>query len=89
MDEFLNSMFGRRLREVRLARGVTQQNMADALHIGLRSYQNYESGDRFPSSTSLRFISHKLNVSIDYLLWLSDVESVDAPETYPPRHPKA
>lgn len=72
MEDFSNKRFGERLREVRMLRGVTQQGMADALFIGLRSYQNYEAGDRFPSSTALRAISKRLHVSIDYLLWLTD-----------------
>lgn len=74
MEEFSNKQFGKRLRSVRMLRGITQQGMADALFIGLRSYQNYEAGDRFPSAASLRSISKTLNVSIDYLLCLSDEE---------------
>lgn len=77
MDGFSNKQFGERLREVRMRRGLTQKNMADALYIGLRSYQNYEAGDRFPSSAALRAISQKLDVSIDYLLWLTDEAPVD------------
>ena len=77
MEDFSNRHFGQRLRQVRMQRGLTQQNMADALFIGLRSYQNYEAGDRFPSSATLRTISQVLHVSIDYLLHLSDEDPAD------------
>ena len=72
MSDFSNKQFGERLREVRMNRDITQQNMADVLCIELRSYQNYEAGDRFPSAASLRAIAMKLDVSMDYLFWLSD-----------------
>lgn len=61
-------MFCRRLNETRKSRGITAQQMADYLKIGLRSYRNYESGDREPSLQVLIQIADKLEVSIDYLL---------------------
>ena len=35
-----------RLRSARKARGMTQQQVADALGVSLRYYQNIEAGDR-------------------------------------------
>lgn len=61
-------MFCRRLNETRKSRGVTAQQMADYLKIGIRSYRNYESGDREPSLQVLIQIADKLGVSTDYLL---------------------
>ncbi len=61
-------MFSNRLNEVRKSRGITAQQMADHLCMGLRAYRNYESGDRFPSPETLIKIADYLNVSIDYLL---------------------
>jgi len=65
-------MFGKRLNEVRKARGFTAQQMADALHMSLRAYRNYESDDRFPSAEALVIIANTLDVSIDYLLGRDD-----------------
>lgn len=65
-------MFNKRLREMRMKRGFTQQNMADALDIALRSYQCYETGTRKPSFDLLIQIAETLNVSIDYLLCRDD-----------------
>lgn len=61
-------MFGKRLREMRMLRKFTQQNMADLLNVALRSYQKYEQGERSPSYDLLIQIADILDVSIDYLL---------------------
>ncbi len=61
-------MFNIRLRERRKKCGFTQQQMADAINVQLRTYQFYESGDRSPSFDNLVKISDILNVSIDFLL---------------------
>ena len=68
-------MFAKRLNETRKKKGFTAQQMADILQIGLRSYRNYESGDREPSLLTLTLIADTLDVSTDYLLcrdeWLT------------------
>lgn len=61
-------MFNKRLREMRIKRGYTQQRLADILDIALRSYQCYETGTRTPNYTLLILIADTLNVSLDYLL---------------------
>lgn len=61
-------MFGKRLREMRILRNLTQQNMADLLNIVLRSYQKYEQGERCPSFDTLVQMADILDVSTDYLL---------------------
>ena len=65
-------MFHKRLNFVRKSRGITAQQMADYLCMGLRAYRNYESGDRFPSADTLVKIADKLDISIDYLLGRDD-----------------
>ncbi len=61
-------MFNKRLREMRMKRGFTQQRLADILNIALRSYQCYETGTRTPCYDLLILIADTLDVSIDYLL---------------------
>lgn len=61
-------MFPQRLNETRKAKGFTAQQMASYLDMGLRSYRNYESGDREPSLSTLIKIADLLDVSTDYLL---------------------
>lgn len=61
-------MFNKRLREMRMKRGFTQQHFADLLGIALRSYQCYETGTRTPNYSLLILIADILDVSLDYLL---------------------
>lgn len=61
-------MFNKRLRQMRMKRGLTQQNMADNINVALRTYQCYETGTRNPSFELLIQISDLLNTSTDYLL---------------------
>lgn len=61
-------MFNKRLREVRMKRGLTQQRLADSVGIALRSYQCYETGTRTPCYELLVHIADTLDVSLDYLL---------------------
>ena len=61
-------MFPERLNQTRKSRGITAQQMADYLHIHIRAYRKYESGDTMPNLTGLVEIANKLEVSTDYLL---------------------
>ena len=69
-------MFRKRLREMRMKRGLTQQKMADLLNVALRTYQNYEGGTRSPSFDVLLKISDILCVSTDYLLGKDDISTI-------------
>ncbi len=61
-------MFNKRLREMRMKCGFTQQNMADRLNISLNAYQKYEQAERSPSLSCLVSIADIFDISIDYLL---------------------
>ena len=61
-------MFGERLNITRKNKGITAQQMADFLNIGLHSYRKYESNGRQPSFDVLVKIADRLDASIDYLL---------------------
>jgi len=61
-------MYGKRLRSIRMKRNLTQQNMADALNITLRSYQRYEGDHCEPPLSTLVAIADLLEVSTDHLL---------------------
>jgi len=66
------STFSDRLKELRKARGITQKAMAEYLGIQETSYQHYEYGKREPNHDSTVKIANVLNVSVDYLLGISD-----------------
>ncbi len=61
-------MFNKRLREIRMKRGFTQQKLADSVDIALRSYQCYETGTRTPCYDLLICLADILDVSLDYLM---------------------
>lgn len=61
-------MLSKRLREVRMECGFTQQNMADKLKISLNAYQKYEQAERSPSLECLVNIADIFDISLDYLL---------------------
>lgn len=86
-------MFHARLRSTRIYRGYTQQQLADELGIALRTYQNYEGGDREPALWMLAHMADLLNVPADYLLERDDYLktlgiSVDIPQLTPPKYTK-
>lgn len=60
--------FGKRLRHMRMKRGLTQPAIAEQLNVALRSYQCYEGDTRCPSYELLIQIGDILSVPIDYLL---------------------
>lgn len=73
-------MFNKRLRDMRMKRGFTQQKMADNINVALRTYQCYETGTRSPSFESLVEIADILNISTDYLLGRDKyLESINYP----------
>jgi len=64
--------FAERLRELRKERHVTQQTMAEYLHVKHRSYQNYEGGSRRPDYEGLVALADYFDVTTDYLLGRTD-----------------
>jgi len=64
--------FSERVRELRQEKGVKQREMADVLQIKLRSYQNYEGGERRPDYEGLVALADYFGVTTDYLLGRSD-----------------
>ena len=61
-------MFSKRLKESRVLRGYTQEEIANKLDITLNAYQKYEQGTRSPSLDTLVKIADFYDVSIDWLL---------------------
>lgn len=64
-----------RLKELRVARGISQLKMAMDLSMNQNSISRYESGAREADYKTLILMADYFNVSIDYLL-----ERTDKPE---------
>ena len=60
--------FHEKLQELRKCRGITQEELADALYVSRTAISKWESGRGYPSIDSLKEISHYFSVSIDDLL---------------------
>lgn len=63
-----------RLKEIRKERGMTQENLADALNYVKTTVSNYENGHNDPSVNDLKKIARALNISVDYLLCVTDIK---------------
>ena len=64
--------YNERIREIREDHSLTQQKIADLLHIGQRTYADYESGKTRIPVDSLLVLARYYNVSVDYHLNLSE-----------------
>lgn len=58
-----------RLKELRLAKGLTQEDLAKMLGIGRTAYGAYELGDNLPPLNKLIALADFYNVSIDYIMY--------------------
>lgn len=56
------------LKKLRRAKGMTQQEIADALDVSLRVYQTWEQGIRTPVKDNLTKLADYLGVTTDLLL---------------------
>lgn len=64
--------FKDRLKELRLANGLSQQELADSLQVHAMTISGYERGIRRPDFDTLDELADKLNADMDYLLGVSD-----------------
>ena len=67
-----------RLRDLRKDRDLTQQNIADYLHINQRTYSRYENNQRMIPYEILSALADLYEASADYL-----IERTDVRESYP------
>ena len=58
----------RKLREARIARNMTQVNLADAMEVSYQAVSNWERGNSMPDISKLSQLCEILGISIDELL---------------------
>ncbi len=63
---------GKRIRELRLERKLSQNQMVDLLSVSQDTISFWENGKSLPSAEYLIEISKNFNVSTDYILGLTD-----------------
>lgn len=66
-------MISNRLKSLRLEKELTQKDLANYLAITASAYGYYEQGKRFPDLDSLKLLSELFNVSIDYLVGVTNI----------------
>lgn len=66
-----------RIRNLREDRDLTQQDLADLLHISQRSYSHYEIGSRKVPLDILIALADYYDCSVDYLLKRTDKKEIN------------
>ncbi len=61
-------MIKTKLRELRIKKGVSQQDMADYLNVKRPTYTRYESGTNEPDLKAVILLADYFGVTVDYLL---------------------
>lgn len=67
--------YNERIRELREDSFLTQQKIANLLHIGQRTYADYESGKTRIPVDSLLILAEHYDVSLDYITGASNVKN--------------
>ena len=64
-----SSAVGERLRTARERSGLTQEALAEQLHVTRQTISNWEGGKSLPDIESLKALAAALNVSIEQLIY--------------------
>jgi transcriptional regulator with XRE-family HTH domain len=65
-------MFVKRLKILRVEKGLPQTQLAALLGFSVQRYNHYETGRREPDNQTLRMIAEFFGVSADYLLGMTE-----------------
>lgn len=60
-------IFPERLKQLRQKKGLTQQEIADLVHVNRVTYTNWEKGNREPNFEMVLKLADLLEVSLDWL----------------------
>ena len=63
---------GKRIKEIRLDRGLSQQRMGEILSVSQDTISLWEKGKSVPTAEYLISIARNFEVSVDYVLCLKD-----------------
>lgn len=76
-EEDVKVLFGRRVRQLRKERGVSQEAFAHQIHIDRSYYGSIERGERNVSLENICLIARGLGVSPDELLRFESIADAD------------
>ncbi|MFR3566956.1 MAG: helix-turn-helix domain-containing protein [Paraclostridium sordellii] len=70
--------FGQRLKDLRIEKNVTQQQVGDFLGVGRATIAGYETKDKHPDFDKLNLLAQFFNVTTDYLIGVpNSVKTLD------------
>ena len=81
----LRMAFGRNLRQLRIDRGLTQDQLATTLELALKNYQRLESGRHNPTLDTIGRLAAALQVHVS-ALFTSDAKDLPDPHSDPLPH---
>ena len=76
-NEDTTLIFSQRLKNARILKGLSAQDVADGLKVTRQAYSKYENGKSFPNSKMLIDLHKILDVSIDYLFRRTSFEKLN------------
>lgn len=68
-------LYNERIREIREDANLTQRYVASVLHVGQRTYADYESGKTRIPVDRLLILAKYYNVSLDYITGASNLKT--------------
>ena len=68
-------MVGKIIRELRIEKGITQNELSNYLGLTPKMISFYELGERFPPYDIINKLADYFNVSTDYLLGRSNIKN--------------
>jgi len=80
MDPFaktLDRQIGKRLRDARVLRGLSQEKLGEIVGVSFQQVQKYENGTNGLSPARMRRFAEGLGVAINHLLGVTDIEMPD------------
>ena len=68
----MGDKFNENLKEIRIYKGLSQKDAAEAIGVAKSTYSLYESGNREPNVQTIKKIADVLNTSADDLLGINE-----------------
>ena len=68
------SYTGNKIKELRIARGMTQAELAEKIHVSNKAVSRWEMGKNFPDISILENIAEALDTSVEYILGVDTVK---------------
>ena len=78
----MNIYFGENVKNLRKNRNLTQEELADSLHVSFQAISKWERGESYPDITLLPIIAEFFNISIDDLFGIDKSKDEDKIREY-------